>query len=710
MATVAAPSGSSGFFSWFREFLRRELAPYPGRGVTVARMVISATITMILIMTFRIPSGALAVLYAFLVSRDNLRSTINSGIAIAVSYSIGVLFVLTGANLFADQPFGRFLWFAGAIFVVFFAQRSLRDFGVATGFSIVVIDALPIWQAGGTAEHRVELTLWQVLAVAIGTLVTISVEAVFHALHSKDELFQGLDERLAVVYHLIQSYGRKQPVTEDVANRLAQYTIVGVSGLRRVLGQSRHERLYRDQLTAVVALTGRLIDLAATSARTPHQLRDGDESRLMELASQIEQIRASIATSQIPSLPSETYKSPSGISLLSEMERTISLIPRVFAGSESIDAYFPSVLDQEDRSGFFVSDAFRNPAHIQFALRGCLAATLCYFTYEILNWDGLATSVTTCVITALSNAGTSRQKQLLRIAGAGAGGFLFGIGSQIFILPNIDSITEFALLFAAVTAVGAWFASSSQRLSYFGIQLALAFYLITLQEFTIQTSLAIARDRVVGILLGLCMMWLVFDRLGNTSAAEQMVRAFTQNLRAIADLAMQPGKESPTEAIRRIRVLREEIGVNFQTVNAQADAVPFEFGRRREQEMAARSLIRAWQPKLRTLYLMEAALLQHRVFGADMDLPAAFRDAQIRFNQECASVLRHMADHLEVKPPASDVELDVFLKSLSQSLSVLGSTLPSLTKAQGVSTLSRHIRDQLTELSQDVCGRDLSSP
>jgi multidrug resistance protein MdtO len=108
----------------------------------------------------------------------------------------------------------------------------------------------------GTADRRVELTLWQSLAVAIGTLVTISVETVFHSFHSKDELFQGLDERLAVVCRLIQSYGRKQPVTEDVANRLVQYTIVGVSGLRRVLGRSRRERLNRDQLTVVVALTG----------------------------------------------------------------------------------------------------------------------------------------------------------------------------------------------------------------------------------------------------------------------------------------------------------------------------------------------------------------------------------------------------------------------------------------------------------------------
>ena len=43
--------------------------------------------------------------------------------------------------------------------------------------------------------------------------------------------------------------------------------------------------------------------------------------------------------------------------------------------------------------------------------------------------------------------------------------------------------------------------------------MALAFYLINLQEFAIQTSLSVARDRVVGILLGLFMMWLVFDQL-----------------------------------------------------------------------------------------------------------------------------------------------------------------------------------------------------
>ena len=93
---------------------------------------------------------------------------------------------------------------------------------------------------------------------------------------------------------------------------------------------------------------------------------------------------------------------------------------------------------------------------------------VCYVLYVSLDWPGISTSVTTCVFTALSNVGTSRQKQVLRIAGAVLGGFVFGIGAQVFILPNIDSITGFVVLFAVVTAIAAWVSTSSSRLSYAG--------------------------------------------------------------------------------------------------------------------------------------------------------------------------------------------------------------------------------------------------
>jgi multidrug resistance protein MdtO len=103
--------------------------------------------------------------------------------------------------------------------------------------------------------------------------------------------------------------------------------------------------------------------------------------------------------------------------------------------------------------------------HLKFGLKGGLAASLCYIIYNAIAWPGISTAVTTCLLTALSTVGFSRQKQILRFTGAIVGGFLFGMGAQIGILPYLDSIAEFTVRFVAVTAVGAWFATSSPRLA-----------------------------------------------------------------------------------------------------------------------------------------------------------------------------------------------------------------------------------------------------
>jgi hypothetical protein len=99
----------------------------------------------------------------------------------------------------------------------------------------ILVLALPIWQTPATAEHRLELTLWQALACAVGTVVTIAVEAVFHSLHPHDELLHGLDDRLSAVQGLIDAYAEDASVPEEVSNRVAKYTVVGVGGLRRML-------------------------------------------------------------------------------------------------------------------------------------------------------------------------------------------------------------------------------------------------------------------------------------------------------------------------------------------------------------------------------------------------------------------------------------------------------------------------------------------
>ena len=65
----------------------------------------------------------------------------------------------------------------------------------------------------------------------------------------------------------------------------------------------------------------------------------------------------------------------------------------------------------------------------------------------------------------------------------------------------------------------------------------------------------------------------------------------------------------------KVRRLREDIYRRFGEVNAQSDAVPFETGPLRAAHMAARDRIRRWQAYLRSFYLLEAPLLQFRLFG-----------------------------------------------------------------------------------------------
>jgi multidrug resistance protein MdtO len=198
-----------------------------------------------------------------------------------------------------------------------------------------------------------------------------------------------------------------------------------------------------------------------------------------------------------------------------------------------------------------------------------------------------------------------------------------------------------------VTAFAGWVMTSSPRLSYFGLQVALAYYLINLQEFKIQTSLAVARDRVAGIMLGLLMMWLVFDQLWSAPAGVEMRRAFVLTFRLLAQLAREPVSTNLRIAAERTHALRETIDAQFDKVRALADGVLFEFGPTRRQDLAMRACIRRWQPKLRTLFVMRIASLKYRFQVPGFELSEAVQRSQQAYDQLSARMLEEMADRIE---------------------------------------------------------------
>lgn len=635
------------FSQWLPDFLKKELAPYPGRGTLVARMVISATLSMILIVTFRIPGGVIGALAAFLLSRENLVSTARSALFMIVAFLIGALFIPVGARMFASTPQTHFLWVGCSLFLVFFGLRCLTNYGLAIGLAIVASNVVGIWYLPGPGERNVELTLWLIAATLIGALVTVCVEFVFYALHDRDDLLEGLDTRITLMESLMMCYADGKVVAHVTQAGLAQFAIVGTGSMRRHVARANYTQTYRKQMSTLVSLVGRSIDFAAAMASAYPSLPDELRSRAGQLSRSLADIRVCLRTHGHPcETPLVPQPSP-GTPLLSEIESMVSLMPSIFSDDTAIDPKLEPIEDAPAATRLFVPDAFSNPEHLRYVLGGMLAAMLCYIFYVSLDWPNLSTSVTTCVLTALTTIGSSRQKQLLRVAGFLLGGVIAGMGAQIFILPYIDSIGGFTLLFASMTAVAAWIATSSSRLSYAGVQFAFSFYLVHLSEFTIQTDLAVARDRVLGVLLGITMMWLVFERLFPRSAADEMVRIFTVNVRVLADIvASSPRVEDPP-SILKLRRQRDDVYRRFGEVHAQSDAVPFETGAARAGDMAARDRIRRWQASLRSFYLLEAPLLQFRIF-ADLDAKSdAFTAFEDDFRFECKRIFLHIAESLE---------------------------------------------------------------
>jgi multidrug resistance protein MdtO len=248
-------------------------------------------------------------------------------------------------------------------------------------------------------------------------------------------------------------------------------------------------------------------------------------------------------------------------------------------------------------------------------------------------------------------------------------------------------------------------------LAYFDVQIIVAFYLINLQDFKEQISLRIARDRMVGILLGLFIMWLVFDKLWPTLAAAEMKRTFVSNLRTLAEFERQPFAEERRVAIECSYSLRETINTNFDKVRSLADGVLFEFGPSRQKDLALRAQIREWQPQLRMLFLTRITLYKYRLQLPGFDLPAAVLASQLEFDSHLAATLERMADRMEEKWPTENHGFKDAYQRLEGAVWACSTEGPPHSVAVELKTflaLSQTAEKLVTSLANKVLGDSLS--
>ena len=704
---------------WLWNFLKTELAPYPGRAWVVGRVTIAATLVMLVVMTFQIPSGFLGAIFVLFISRENPTATFVSGLKAIAAFMLATVYTLFGAAMFVADPMTHFLGVGASLFVSFFLISITNDYGTAVAFGFTIAGAIPLWDRNTlNINDRVSNTLWLGGVVAIGIVISIAVEYVFRRVHPATDLTEGIESRLHTVEAVLRRAAAEQPLDSASVKSLTLYSSVGTARLRRLILRSQYSSHFKAQMGTSIALLGQLVDVAANFQRSLDEraktvgtdglashIDEPDNTRCRRLADAIDELGKALAVRRLPEgIQRSAQPEPSQLPFLSAMERIVALMPDAFSGSSTIHELATAPLDEEKPTQFFARDAFSNPAHVQFAVRGTLAAMVTYIIYTAIDWPGLSTSIATCIITALSTIGSSRQKQFLRLGGVIVGGIIIGFGSQIFVLPYLDSITGFTLLFMAVTALSSWIATSSPRLSYLGVQLALAFYLINLQEFTIQTSLSIARDRVFGVLLGLMSMWLIYDRLWQKNALDEMQRLFARNLEMFAELTEQLLEKDQRKAIRRIRQLRDQLNAGFSAVTAQADAVLFEFGPSRDRKLQIREDFRRWQPSIRTLLQVQITAVQYLQNRPLSNLPEPIAQAGVAFEQDVARVMHAMASEAGGKPVAGvpDISMSAaqFREGIRKYYQDAGTSVP--TQASDVLGLAESLATIIGPLYEDI--------
>ena len=166
--------------------------------------------------------------------------------------------------------------------------------------------------------------------------------------------------------------------------------------------------------------------------------------------------------------------------------------------------------------------------------------------YTASDYYGIHTVFYTPLIIALSSTGATVHKGLLRIVGCIIGGAL-GLICSIWVIPRFETLETFLLIVFCVHGLAAWIAFGSERISYVGLQIALAFDLGFLQGYGPPTNIDPLRDRFIGIVIGICIITIVFSLVWPESADSSARERLGACLRAIARLLHLSGSNKGSQ-------------------------------------------------------------------------------------------------------------------------------------------------------------------
>jgi multidrug resistance protein MdtO len=568
----------------FREMLWETLKPFPGRAQITLRLAVVCTLMVLVTYTFRMPyQDLMPFLVLFITKEDKVTTTVSAllcllGITIAVAASI-LIYKCTG-----DRAEFRIPGIAAEIFIGMYLFRVLSIGPVGWILAFIVSASQSLVYLLPSAEETVHLFLWLWLAVAFSVVLAWAANFLLFPV-SAVQLFQ---REFAAGWSTISAATTQLNANAPSAGAslLRPLAKRGPTRLLKLLKLSLIEspdlRGKRVRLTRMILSLDKITRLifsyacARVKSSAPIANSSSETTILDRLKEEAECFQREFETGFVPSgsAARSTKKTADvfpAIQLV-EAENTVGDLTAVDPESENQ----PEKGAARHKPSLFVADAFSNPRHVQFATKVTLAGMIGYLFYTASDYYGIHTVFYTPLIIALSSTGATVNKGFLRIVGCMIGGAL-GLICTIWVLPRYETLGMFLFIVFCVHGLAAWIAAGSEEISYVGLQIALAFDLGFLQGYGPPTNIDPLRDRFIGIVIGICIITIVFSLVWPESASSLGRERLAACLRAIARLLRMGGTtDSPLSSISQREQLELEITSRLSEANLYEEQAAFE--------------------------------------------------------------------------------------------------------------------------------------
>ena len=537
--------------------LLRLLAPSAERWEFALRQALICALTALIVEYYQTPDPALTVYVVFFLNKPDRATSVllNFVFLVLISVIIGLAILVTMFVL--DDPVWRVASMAAISFAMLFLTSASKLRPVGAIIALIVgyaLDLLGTYHSGEIAT-RVLLYVWLFVGIPVGVSIAVNLliappprrlveRALAHRLQLSALMLRSPDDGARAEFMRCLREGAGEiPAWLKVAGMERTSPGSDIAALHHATGAS----------TAIMLL----VELITRDPEPllPASLRESAARVLDDMAAVL---RAGGYPVEVRFEAEQAGLPPLALAVLADLREAII----GFAEPPPDTAPHPAT---GSAGGFFLPDAFTNAAHVQYALKTTAAAMFCYCLYTLLDWPGIHTCFITCYIVALTTAAEAVEKLTLRMIGCLLGAAA-GIAAIVFVTPSLVSIGSLMAVVFAGAFVSAWVAAGSPRIAYAGFQIAFAFFLCMLQGPTPEFDMTVARDRVIGVLIGNLVSYVVFTRVWPVSVARRVDPAISALLRRLSVMTTTSGVPARRSVAAEVLASRDAIEFDLELV------------------------------------------------------------------------------------------------------------------------------------------------